>query len=290
LNNVTAKRERVAGHPVDAVGNAAAVRLIIDRALEGPPGAYVCLTNANNVVHAEAMPAFRQAVEGSFLSLPDGYPLAWILRRRGYHSTDKLGGPDLMPLLAAEGRKVGLRHFMYGWTTRLATAAGQGLCAHAPGTAIVGASSPPFARRQGFPDDPWPTSGKGEPLAPGWVDIGGAVQDVDWELEGLQRELERTRPHVLWVGLGAPIQERWMAMVAGKLDVPVMIGVGRAFNYQAGTLKRAPTFMVRSGLEWLFTLVSEPRRLWRRYLVGNPRFLYLVARTALSDGDGRSPK
>jgi N-acetylglucosaminyldiphosphoundecaprenol N-acetyl-beta-D-mannosaminyltransferase len=285
----TSKRDRVAGHPVHAVGNAEAVRLIIQRAMEGTPGAYVCLTNVNNVVQSQSMPKLREAAEGAFLSLPDGYPLAWILRRRGYGGAEKLGGPDLMPLLADRGREVGLRHFMYGWTTRLGAATGQGLRGLAPGALIVGSGSPPFARAQGFPDEAGVVPAAGTPLAPDWVDMGGAVQDVDWRLDDLQTALKEARPHILWVGLGSPVQEEWMAMVAGKLDVPVMIGVGRAFNYQAGLQRRCPPFMTRIGLEWLYTLLSEPRRLWRRYLLGNPRFVYLVARSAWNgEGPGRS--
>jgi N-acetylglucosaminyldiphosphoundecaprenol N-acetyl-beta-D-mannosaminyltransferase len=274
-------RDTVVGHPVDALSRADVVRLVIDRALGGPPGAFVCLTNVNNVLQSQSQPAFREAVEESFLSVPDGFPLAWILRRRGHSGTEKLGGPDLMPLLAAEGRAAGLRHFLYGWTGQLAAAAGQGLRAAAPDAHVVGLLSPPFAAAQGFPDDPESPRTSGRPLAPNWVDIGGSVQDADWDLARLKHALDETRPHVLWVGLGSPVQEQWMAMVAGRLDVPVMIGVGRAFNYLAGTQRRCPSFMTRVGLEWLYTLLAEPRRLWRRYLVGNPRFVYLVAWSAL---------
>jgi len=278
----------VAGHPVDALSNSQAVQLIIQRALNGAPAAYVCLTNANNVVQSQSLPAFRAAAEGAFLSVPDGFPLAWILRRRGYPWTEKLGGPDLMPLLAGVGRKAGLRHFMYGWTIRLAAAAGQGLQNLAPGTSVVGALSPPFARAQGFPDDPEVPPHEGTPLAPEWVDIGGPVREVDWHLDELHAALRESRPHILWVGLGSPVQEEWMAMVAGRMNVPVMIGVGRAFNYLASTQRRCPPFMTRMGLEWLYTFLSEPGRLWRRYLVGNPQFIYLVARSALIEGLGHS--
>jgi N-acetylglucosaminyldiphosphoundecaprenol N-acetyl-beta-D-mannosaminyltransferase len=107
------------------------------------------------------------------------------------------------------------------------------------------------------------------------------VSEVDWQLEELEEVLRSERPHILWVGLGSPVQEEWMAMLAGKLDVPVMIGVGRAFNYLAGVQKRCPRWMTRMGLEWLYTFLAEPRRLWRRYLLGNPRFVLLVARESL---------
>ena len=94
--------------------------------------------------------------------------------------------------------------------------------------------------------------------------------------------LRAVRPHIMWVGLGAPKQELWMASVAGSLDVPIMIGVGAAFDFLAGTKRAAPRVMSRLGLEWLFRLASEPTRLWRRYLVGNSTFLWLLARERLA--------
>jgi len=272
-------RKHVAGYPVDAVSNGQAIRTIIDRALEGKPGAFVTLTNANNVVQSQSRPVVREAAERAFLSLPDGYPLAWALRRRGYGRTQKLGGPDLLRMVAAEGRDAGLRHFFYGWTTRLSVAAAERLEEQVPGTRVVGATSPPFARAGGFPDPPDASEPvpPGTPLAPRWVELGGPVTKVDWHLEQVAAAIREARPHILWVGLGSPIQEEWMSMVAGQLDVPVMIGVGRAFNYQSGMQRRCPPFMTQNGLEWLYTFLSEPRRLWRRYLIGLPRFAVLLA-------------
>ena len=276
------KRDRILGHPVNALSNDEAIELIVRRALEGTPGAYACLTNVATTMLSQESPELRAAVDGSYISTPDGMPLVWILRRRGYPETEKLTGADLMPLLAAAGRDVGLRHFMYGWTNRLSQAAGRGLVAAVPGTEVVGTHCPPFAALQDpGPDDLDINGPDDRPLAPSWVATGGSVTEVDWELEKLQAKLAETRPHILWVGLGCPLQEEWMAMVAGRLDVPVMIGVGRAFNYTAGSLKRCPQWMINTGLEWLYTFLAEPRRLWRRYILGNAHFTYLVARDAL---------
>ena len=276
------KRDRILGHPVNALSNDEAIELIVQRALEGSPGAYACLTNVATTMLSQESPELRAAVDGSYISTPDGMPLVWILRRRGYPETEKLTGADLMPLLAAAGRDVGLRHFMYGWTNRLSQAAGRGLVAAVPGTEVVGTHCPPFAALQDpGPDDLDINGPDDRPLAPSWVATGGSVTEVDWELEKLQAKLAETRPHILWVGLGCPLQEEWMAMVAGRLDVPVMIGVGRAFNYTAGSLKRCPQWMINTGLEWLYTFLAEPRRLWRRYILGNAHFTYLVARDAL---------
>jgi N-acetylglucosaminyldiphosphoundecaprenol N-acetyl-beta-D-mannosaminyltransferase len=281
--NAAPERDRILGHPVNALSNDAAIDLIIRRALEGEPGAYACLTNVATTMLSQKSPGLRAAVDGSYISTPDGMPLVWILRRRGYAGTEKLTGADLMPLLARAGRDVGLRHFMYGWTNRLSQAAARGLVEAVPGTEVVGTHCPPFAARHDpGPDELDALPGDDRPLAPAWVDIGGRLTEVDWELEKLQAELARTRPHILWVGLGCPLQEEWMAMVAGRLDVPVMIGVGRAFNYMAGSLRRCPPWMVNTGLEWLYTFLAEPRRLWRRYILGNAHFTYLIARQALA--------
>jgi N-acetylglucosaminyldiphosphoundecaprenol N-acetyl-beta-D-mannosaminyltransferase len=277
-------RVKVGGHPIDAVGNREVLEMVVRRALTREPGAFICLSNANNVVQSQSMPGMRAAAQTSFLSIPDGFSVAWILRRRGYRSTQKLGGPDLVPMLARAGREAGLVHMFYGWTERLGDAAAAGLQAEVPGTRVAPSVSPPFAAAQGFPDGKGVEVPPGTPLAPNWVDMGGKVGEVDWQLDELEVALRTEQPHILWVGLGSPVQEEWMSMLAGRLDVPVMIGVGRAFNYLAGTQKRCPRFMTRMGMEWLYTFLAEPRRLWRRYLIGNPRFVMLVARES-AQGD-----
>jgi len=247
-------REAILSYPVDPVSKDQAVRAVIERALEGAPGAYVCLTNAHTTVESQRLPALRKAAEGAFLSVPDGVPLRWILRHRGYSSTEKVTGIEYMPLVAAAGRDVGLRHYFYGGGPGVAEAAGRGLARLVPGTTVVGATSPPFATIE------------------------------DWPIEELSEELRRSRPHVLWVGLGAPKQELWMAKMAHTLDVPVMIGVGAGFDFLAGTKRACPPYLRHIGLEWAFRLLAEPRRLWRRYLLGNSRFVYLLTREALAKG------
>jgi N-acetylglucosaminyldiphosphoundecaprenol N-acetyl-beta-D-mannosaminyltransferase len=275
-------RERILGHPVNALSNSEALGLIIERALEGTPGAYVCLTNVATTVLSQRSPQLRTAVEGAFISMPDGMPLVWILRRRGFPATEKLTGADLMPQLAKAGRGHGVRHFLYGWTNRMSQAAGRGLVDAVPGSLVVGTHSPPFAaERDPAPDDLSAAGNDSRPLAPPWVSIGASVSQADWEIEKLEVRLEETRPHILWVGLGSPVQEEWMAMVAGRLRVPVMIGVGRAFNYAAGALRRCPEWMINTGFEWLYVFVAEPRRLWKRYILGSAYFSYLIARDAV---------
>jgi N-acetylglucosaminyldiphosphoundecaprenol N-acetyl-beta-D-mannosaminyltransferase len=243
--------ERVIGQRVDPVTKAQAADAVVRRALGDEPGAYVCLTNVHTTVESQHSAELRAAVDDAFLSVPDGMPLTWILRRRGHIETEKVTGIEFIPLVASGGLGADLRHFFYGGAPGVAVRAGLRLGQMVPGVHVVGAAAPPFGDTPG------------------------------WAKEELRDEVRRTRPHVLWVGLGAPKQELWMAQMAGELDVPIMIGVGAAFDYIAGSKPHAPTYLRHVGLEWLFRLAIEPRRLWRRYLVGNSTFVYLVVRDAL---------
>jgi N-acetylglucosaminyldiphosphoundecaprenol N-acetyl-beta-D-mannosaminyltransferase len=243
--------ERVIGQRVDPVTKAQAADAVVRRALTSQPGAYVCLTNVHSTVESQRSAELRAAVDDAFLSVPDGMPLAWILRHRGHVETEKVTGIEFIPLVASRGLEMELRHFFYGGAPGVAVRAGLRLERLIPGVRVVGAAAPPFRD------------------TPGWAN------------EELRDEVRRTRPHVLWVGLGAPKQELWMTQMAGELDVPIMIGVGAAFDYLAGSKPHAPTYLRHVGLEWLFRLAVEPRRLWRRYLVGNVTFLWLLAREGL---------
>jgi N-acetylglucosaminyldiphosphoundecaprenol N-acetyl-beta-D-mannosaminyltransferase len=241
-------RERILGQPVHPVSKAQAAQAVVRRGLAGSPGAYVCLTNVHTTVESQRDRRLRQAADGAYLSVPDGMPLAWLLRRRGHRHTEKVTGIEYVPLVAAAGLEVGLRHYLYGGSQGVADRAARRLERIVPGARVVGASSPPFAEVE------------------------------RWPLDELQDEIARTQPHVLWVGLGAPKQEHWMARMSSILDVPVMVGVGAAFDYLAGTKRAAPTFLRHVGLEWLFRLVVEPQRLWRRYLVTNSTFVWRLVR------------
>jgi N-acetylglucosaminyldiphosphoundecaprenol N-acetyl-beta-D-mannosaminyltransferase len=246
------RSERILGQRVDPLSKAQAADAVVERALVREPGAYVCLTNVHTTVESQRSPALRAAVDDAFLSVPDGMPLAWILRQRGQVHTEKVTGIEYIPLVASKGLDVGLRHFFYGGPPGIAVRAGLRLVDLVPGVHVVGAASPPFAQTHG------------------------------WAIDDLKEELRRTKPHILWIGLGAPKQELWMAARAAELDVPVMIGVGAAFDYLAGAKANAPTFLRHVGLEWLFRLAVEPKRLWRRYLVGNSTFVWLLVRQQLA--------
>ena len=246
------QNERILGNRVHAVSRSDAVSLVLDRSFSSQTGAYVCLTNVHSTIESRRSAELRDAIEHAFLSVPDGKPLVWILRRRGHRGTQKVTGIEFMPLVAAEGLTKGLRHLFYGGGPGLADAAADGLRKMVPGTRIVGALSPPF------------------------------TDGADWPLDDLKAAIETTRPHVLWVGLGAPKQEIWMARVASSLDVPVIVGVGAAFDFLAGRKRPAPRFLSELGLEWLFRLLSEPRRLARRYILGNSEFVWLLSKDVVS--------
>ncbi len=240
-------RETVLGHRVDAIDLPEAVEMILHRAMDGEAGAYVCCTNVHATVESQDRPDLQAAADGAFLSVPDGMPLAWILKKRGLRA-DRVAGMELTETIAAAGVPKRLRHFFFGGAPGVAEKAAEALQALAPGMIVTGTYSPPFS------------------------------EDGSADLADLKAMIAETHPHIIWVGLGCPKQELWMANHAQFLGVPMMVGIGAAFDFLAGDKRRAPRWIQRSGLEWLFRLVSEPRRLWRRYLVGNSRFLYLLLR------------
>ena len=245
--------ERILGSLLHPVSKTEAASLVIDRARQATPGAYVCLTNVHTTVEAHRSPQLRAAVDSAFLSVPDGMPLVWILRRRGHRRTEKITGIEYIPSVARSGLGDGVRHFFYGGAPGVAQEAARRLSALVPGVPVVGALTPPF------------------------TDISR------WPVEDLKEGLSSAKPDILQVGLGAPKQELWMARMAAEgLDVPVMLGVGAGIDYLGGARVPAPTVLRHVGLEWLFRLAMEPRRLWRRYLVGNSTFVYLLGRSAVS--------
>jgi len=234
-----------------------AAELIVARARSGDPGACVCLTNVHSTVESRKLSSLRRAAEDAFLSVPDGMPLVWILRRRGYGSVEKVTGAELLPTVARAGLQHGLRHALFGGAPGVADRAAGNLVRAVPGVQIVAALEPPFG------------------------DVATLLRD------DVLAQLRASRADVLWVGLGAPKQEVWMARAAPLLGISVLVGIGAAFDFVAGTKRRAPRFMRNTGLEWLHRLGSEPRRLWRRYLVGNAIFLALLARERLHRGGSR---
>lgn len=233
------------GVRVSAVNMTSAVACILEAIAAGRRG-YVCLRDVHGVVRCQNNTDLQRAHNRAFLVTPDGMPLVWALRAAGHDTADRVYGPDLMLALFDEGRKAGLRHFLYGTTPEVLEKLAARLLAAYPGAEIVGSYAPPF-----------------RPL-------------TETETETVAATINATRADVVWVGLSTPKQELWMAEMRPALDAGMLIGVGAAFDFHAGVKKQAPRAIQRSGFEWLFRLASEPRRLLGRYAVVVPSFLALV--------------
>jgi N-acetylglucosaminyldiphosphoundecaprenol N-acetyl-beta-D-mannosaminyltransferase len=179
----------------------------------------------------------------SFLCTPDGMPMVWMGKIAKHREMDRVYGPDLMELICASSPKRGWRHFLYGGAEGVAKQLKARLEERFPGLQVVGTYTPPF-----------------RPL------------NVE-EQRHLAQMVEEARPDIFWVGLSTPKQEKFMFEYLPKLNTTLMVGVGAAFDFHSGRVKQAPRWIQRSGLEWLFRLCQEPRRLWRRYLRNNPLFV-----------------
>jgi N-acetylglucosaminyldiphosphoundecaprenol N-acetyl-beta-D-mannosaminyltransferase len=235
---------RVIGLPV-AVGDMASVsREIVRRAQQGQKG-YVCVANAHMLVTARREPAFREVVERAPLVVSDGAPLVWQLRRQGFSQARQVRGPDLMVRACELAAEVGVPVYFYGGDEALIADLLAMLPGRAPGLVVAGAEA--------------------APMLPPRPEVDRAVVE----------RIRRSGARLVFVGLGCPKQEFWMQAYASQLDA-VLIGVGQAFAIAAGRLPEAPLWMRKRGLEWLFRLVSEPKRLWRRYLVTNSLFIAYV--------------
>jgi N-acetylglucosaminyldiphosphoundecaprenol N-acetyl-beta-D-mannosaminyltransferase len=225
---------------------ASATQWIVDRALD-PAGGYVCLCNVHLFVAARHDEEVRRAVAVAALAFPDGWPIAWLARRLGNGAAMRVAGPDLMANVIDTGRGFGLRHFFLGSTDGVLRRLEANLRRRFPGAELVGRQSLPFFDTHEFSST--------EP----------AINDV-----------RRARPHVVWLSLGCPKQELWMLRYAHELAPALVVGIGAAFDFHAGTKPRAPSWVQRAGLEWLHRLLSEPRRLASRYARTNSEFLLLA--------------
>lgn len=210
---------------------------------------YICLGTAHGFTEAQSNPTLKKIYNAAWLTTPDGMPLVWL----GPPGTERVYGPDLLLAVCNAGRAVGLRHYFYGGAPGVADTLGEKLTARFPGLEVVGTFSPPY-----------------RPLT------------AD-EVTAFRAEITRLRPDVIWIGLGTPKQEKFMAAHASTLDAAVLIGVGAAFDFHSGRIRQAPRWLQRSGFEWLFRLCTEPRRLAARYLITNPLFILhvLAQRTGL---------
>jgi N-acetylglucosaminyldiphosphoundecaprenol N-acetyl-beta-D-mannosaminyltransferase len=212
---------------------------------------YVSVCNVHTVMECQQDSKMRAAVNGAGIATPDGMPLVWLGRAKSHRTVQRVYGPDLMLGLCDLSAQKGYTHYFYGGAEGIPELLSQRLTERSPSLRVVGAYSPPF-----------------RPLT--------AEEDAE-----IVRQINAVRPDVIWVGLGTPKQDLWMAAHRDQLEAPVLIAVGAAFDFHAGRKKQAPCWMQRNGLEWLFRLLSEPRRLWKRYLVYNPLFVTLVLLQAL---------
>lgn len=207
---------------------------------------YVSLCTVHTVMEGQRDPAMRQALKGAGLTAPDGMPLVWLGKWLSGNEVNRVYGPDLMLALCELSAKQGYSHYFYGGAVGVAGQLAQGLQQRFPGLKVAGICTPPFRSQ------------------------------VCLEEPEIISQINQSKPDIIWVGLGTPKQDLWMAAHRGLLQAPVLIGVGAAFDFHTGRVSQAPLWMQRNGLEWLFRLWQEPRRLWYRYLVYNPLFILLI--------------
>lgn len=239
-------RANVLGVGVSAINLPEAVQLLLAAAKSDRKG-YVCVTGVHGVSEAQNDAGFRSILNAAFLNTPDGMPMSWVGRMQGYSAMDRVYGPDLMRDLSAAGVAHGMRHFYYGGKEGVADDLKRKMEERFPGIQIVGTYTPPF-----------------RPLN-------------EEEETQLFESVAALKPHFFWVGLSTPKQERFMARYWSRLDANIFFGVGAAFDMHAGQISQAPYWMQRSGLEWFYRLMVEPKRLWKRYLINNPLFLARIA-------------
>ncbi|HYG98199.1 MAG TPA: WecB/TagA/CpsF family glycosyltransferase [Terriglobales bacterium] len=233
----------VLGVGVDAVQMEGAIARIERWIAERSRARMVTLTNVHAVMQAHEDEEFREVLNSADMVCPDGMPLIWVAKSRGLAMKRRVCGPELMLEFCRRTHEKGYSHYFYGGAEGVAELLAKRLKERFAGMRIAGWFSPPF-----------------RPL----------TREEDAEVVA---RINESRADVLWVGLGCPKQERWMKEHRESLQVGVMLGVGQAFDIHAGTLKQAPKWMRESGLEWMFRLGSEPRRLWKRYLRTNSKFL-----------------
>lgn len=214
---------------------------------------YVCVAPVATLVDGKKDKSYQDIVNKAGMVTPDGMPVVWLARLKGARHIERTYGPDLMRVVCDQGRVAGLKHFIYGATDATLMQLAKELVKLYPGVRIVGSYAPAYK------------------------------SEVQVESQEIINQINASGADIVWVALGSPKQDRWMAMHRVLLKPPVIIGIGAAVDFIAGTKLQAPRWMQVSGLEWLFRLMCEPKRLWKRYLVGNVLFIYFVIEDLFRD-------
>lgn len=205
---------------------------------------YVCITGVHGVMESQRKPELKRIHNKAGMVTPDGMPMVWINRLRGNSDCSRVYGPDLMRKTCREGVARGYRHYLYGGGDGVAEQLTARLQQDNPGIQVVGSYTPPF-----------------RPLTP--------AEDAD-----VIKRINDSGADIVWVGLSTPKQEYWMAEHVGRIEAPVMVGVGAAFDFLAGLKSQAPRIIQNMGMEWAYRMVTEPKRLAKRYLTNNPLFIW----------------
>lgn len=208
-------------------------------------GEYMCVSNVHTTVMSYDDEEYREIQNGGIMAIPDGGPLSSVGRKRGFPNMERTTGPGYMEEIFKITSEKGYRHYFYGSTEDTLKTMKEKLIEKYPGIQIVGTYSPPF-----------------RPM-------------TDEEDEAITNSINETQPDFVWVGLGAPKQEKWMAAHKGKID-GFMVGVGAGFDYFAENISRAPQWMQKTNLEWFYRLIQDPKRLFKRYLYTNTKFIWHV--------------
>lgn len=246
-------RVNICGVQVDRYSFHEVVEQITNHALSRKSPQYVVTPNAQHIVTLQRDSLFREIYRNAFLAVPDGVPLLWAAKFFNTPLSGRVNGTDLFERLCQTSAETGLKIFLLGGRPSAAQKAAGTLKKKYHNLQIVGTYCPPY----GFESD-------------------------QSELEKINFAITATKPDILFVGLGAPKQEYWMYNNYQKLNVPISLGIGVSFELVSGMVKRAPVFMQKIGLEWLFRLMVEPQRLWHRYVVGNTIFVLLVLKQKIA--------
>lgn len=239
---------RVIGTPIAAMSFDGALRLLASAPADGRR-LHVHFCTVHSLVEATDDRTLLEAFSApDAVSLPDGVPIAWVGRAMG-NAVERVCGPDMMPALLDRSRQTSARHYFYGGAPGVADRLADRMREAYPGLVVAGTHSPPYRT----------------------LSAGEDADDI--------ARINAARPDFVWVGLGAPKQDLWAARQRRNLDAAVILAVGAAFDFHSGGLRRAPAWMQRLGFEWLYRLIAEPRRLARRYIVTNTRFLILLVRS-----------